>query len=195
MNVYDFDKTIYTNDSSVDFIKYCLRKKPYLFFPYLIPLTKGLYKRFVLKTGKEAMKEEFFSILTHFKDREGLIREFWDTHEYLVKDLYTSRKRDDDLIISASPEFLIKEIGNRLGVKVLASPLDLKTLKYTGKNCHGKEKVTRYREVSDETIEKFYSDSLSDSPLAELAEKAFLVKGEKLIPWPEGEGYGKEKEK
>ena len=187
MNVYDFDKTIYVHDSSVDFIKYCLRKKPYLFFPYLIPLTKGLYKRFILHTGKEAMKEEFFSILTHFKDREGLVKEFWDTHESGIKNLYRGLKRADDLIISASPEFLIREIGGRLGVKVIASPLDLDTLKYTGKNCHGEEKVMRYREYTDEKIDAFYSDSLSDSPLAELSEKAYLVKGEKCIPWPKGD--------
>ena len=187
MNVYDFDKTIYVRDSSVDFIGYCLKKKPYLFFPYLLPLLKGVYKRFVLHTGKEAMKEEFFSILTHFEDREGLIKEFWDSHESGIKDLYRGLKRDDDLIISASPEFLIKEIGKRLGVRVIASPLDLHTLKYTGRNCHGEEKVVRYHEYTEEPVEAFYSDSLSDTPLARLAKEAWLVQGEKLIPWPKGD--------
>ena len=28
MNVYDFDKTIYKNDSTADFFLYCLRKHP-----------------------------------------------------------------------------------------------------------------------------------------------------------------------
>ena len=35
----------------------------------------------------------------------------------------------------------------------------------------------------DEHIERFYSDSHNDDPLAELAEEAFMVKDGKLIPW------------
>ena len=40
-------------------------------------------------------------------------------------------------------------------------------------------------EVPDGHIENFYSDSLSDSPLAKLADRAWLVKKGKLSPWPE----------
>lgn len=32
-------------------------------------------------------------------------------------------------------------------------------------------------------IEDFYSDSYSDSPLAEISKKAFLVKGNELKDW------------
>ena len=35
-------------------------------------------------------------------------------------------------------------------------------------------------------IEAFYSDSHSDDPMAALAERAFLVKGERLLPWGRG---------
>ena len=34
-----------------------------------------------------------------------------------------------------------------------------------------------------EKIEEFYSDSRADTPLAEIAQKAFLVKGERLENW------------
>ena len=55
---------------------------------------------------------------------------------------------------------------------------------YSGLNCHGEEKVRRYREVFDDTkIENFYSDSYSDTPLARIAENAYLVKGDNLLPW------------
>jgi phosphoserine phosphatase len=61
---------------------------------------------------------------------------------------------------------------------------------YTGKihglNCHDEEKVRRFRlEVPEGHIENFYSDSLSDTPLAKLADRAWLVKKGKLSPWPE----------
>ena len=32
-------------------------------------------------------------------------------------------------------------------------------------------------------IDEFYSDSHSDDPLAALAKRAYLVKGERLLPW------------
>ncbi|MBF1089242.1 MAG: haloacid dehalogenase-like hydrolase, partial [Solobacterium sp.] len=32
-------------------------------------------------------------------------------------------------------------------------------------------------------IENFYSDSYSDTPLARIAENAYLVKGDNLLPW------------
>jgi phosphoserine phosphatase len=54
-----------------------------------------------------------------------------------------------------------------------------------GNNCHDKEKVRRFRlEYPDYAIDEFYSDSLSDTPLASIAARAFLVKGNILLPWP-----------
>ena len=62
--------------------------------------------------------------------------------------------------------------------------MDSRTGKYTGINCHGKEKVRRFREeYPDAVIDSFYSDSYSDTPLAEEAKEAFIVKGEELLPW------------
>ena len=46
------------------------------------------------------------------------------------------------------------------------------------------ENARRFREVyPDAGIENFYSDSHSDDPLARLAQKAWLVKGDRLLPW------------
>ena len=54
-----------------------------------------------------------------------------------------------------------------------------------GENCHDAEKVRRFRSVyPNERPEAFYSDSLSDSPMAEISDTAFLVTKHKLAPWP-----------
>ena len=46
--------------------------------------------------------------------------------------------------------------------------------------------VNRFKEIfGDAKIKEFYSDSLSDKPLADMAESAFIVNKEKLIPWDE----------
>ena len=61
------------------------------------------------------------------------------------------------------------------------------TGKITGKNCHDREKVRRFLEQYDrDSVEGFYSDSLTDTPMAELARNAFFVKDRQLLPWPHG---------
>ena len=48
----------------------------------------------------------------------------------------------------------------------------------------GKEKVKRFYQVfKNGKIDNFYSDSKSDTPLAELADKAFIVKKNNITDW------------
>ena len=89
------------------------------------------------------------------------------------------------LIISASPEFLLQPAAQRLGVRLIATPMNPYTGKILGKNCHDTEKTRRYRELYEmETVHSFYSDSLSDSPMAGMAEEAWIVKDHQCYPWP-----------
>ena len=103
----------------------------------------------------------------------------------LEKDWYKNAQKEDDVVISASPEFMIKSFCDKVGIKTaMASPVDMHTGVYSGENCHGEEKVRRYRAVfGDAPIHQFYSDSKSDAPLARLAENAYLVKGDTLEEW------------
>ena len=100
-----------------------------------------------------------------------------------IKPFYKNQQQKDDVIISASPEFLLAPICKTLKINYLmASVVDEHTGKYSGINCHGKEKVRRYREMFGDTkIHEFYSDSYSDTPLAKISEKAFIVKGNRLL--------------
>ena len=43
----------------------------------------------------------------------------------------------------------------------------------------------RDSEYPDAVIDNFYSDSFADAPLAEIAQKAFMVKKDQILPWPE----------
>ena len=57
--------------------------------------------------------------------------------------------------------------------------------KISGENCHDKEKVRRfYKEFPGACAEEFYSDSLSDTPMAEIAQRAYIVRKENLSSWP-----------
>ncbi|MEN6339954.1 MAG: GtrA family protein, partial [Clostridiaceae bacterium] len=102
-----------------------------------------------------------------------------------IEPWYLAQKAMDDVIVSASPEFLLRPVCAELGItNLIASRVDRTTGVYDGLNCYGDEKVARFRKAYGEIpIERFYSDSLSDSPLAALANESFLVSGGKMIPW------------
>ena len=117
--------------------------------------------------GKTKFKERFYVFLKGLDDPQKLLKEFWDIHMDKIKPWYIKQMREDDVIISASPEFLVKEAMGRLGnAVVMASVVDMFTGTYTGINCCGQEKVRRfYERYPDAVIHRFYSDSESDAPL------------------------------
>ncbi len=176
MNAYDVDKTIYPGDSATHFWLYCARRYPGAFtgaFRALGPLSKSLTGR--LSRGE--VKQALYTCLRYLPDARKAAADFWDGHIDRIYPWYLERRRDDDLIISASPAFLIEEACRRLGVRCMATPMDTATGRILGENCRGEEKVRRFREAFGDTpVEEFYSDSLSDRPMMDLAARGYLVK-------------------
>jgi phosphatidylglycerophosphatase C len=186
MNVYDFDGTIYRRDSSVDFILYCLEHQPSLIA--LAPrFAAAAIRHAAGRIDKTQMKQSFFSFLQRIDDPETAVERFWEGNIDNMHAWYADRHRPDDAVVSASPEFLLRIPCERLEIPTLiASRVDERTGAFDGENCHGAEKVRRFREVfPDARVEEFYSDSFSDEPMARIAERAYLVRGERLEPWPE----------
>lgn len=183
MNVYDFDKTIYNGDSTADFIIWETTKNPLL----ALRLARGGFSFLMYKANlasKTYYKEKIYYILQHIPNIKSEVELFWDEHFKNIKKWYLDAKKDDDVIISASPEFLLQPAMRRLGLKnLLASSVDTPTGFYNGINCYGEEKVRRFKEKFSDEIDNFYSDSISDKPLACLAKQAYLVEGDILINW------------
>lgn len=187
MNVYDFDGTVYAGDSTVDFYLYCLRKHPGIVL--CAPRqASGVLLRAMGRLDTAAMKQRFFCFLKRLRDTDALVESFWDERQSRLMAWYLERKRETDLMISASPEFLLAPVCRRLGVRPpVATRMDPASGELRGRNCKGEEKVRRFYERCPEgKIHCFYSDSLTDAPLARLAEEAFLVRGGKPVPWEEG---------
>ena len=184
MNVYDWDDTIYRGDSTFGMVKYAYTHRPKTLLS--IPRTAVCGLLYVLRLmPKKTFKENLFHMFTLIDDMDQFVEEYTSSHLDHVKDWYKAHQKDDDVVISASPEFLISSFCQKVGIKTaMASPVDMHTGRYSGENCHGEEKVLRYKAVFHDTpIEEFYSDSKSDTPLAKLANKAYLVKGDELREW------------
>lgn len=183
MNAYDFDGTIYDGDSTIDFYLFCLRKKPSILLCFPKQLV-GFFLYSINRISKTKFKELFFCFLKRI-DILKYVSIFWDENNYKIMKWYRKQKKEDDVLISASPDFLLKPICQRLGIQYLvATKFDTKSCKIIGENCYGKNKAFRLlHEFESITIEEFYSDSDSDLPMARLAKKAYKVKKGKIHDW------------
>lgn len=186
MNVYDFDGTIYYPNSFADFAVWYMNRHPALwvkFFP------KAMWNVFLCGNGKKplyTMLRDVFSLLRMIDDIDMQIERFWDEHEKKISPWYLDQKRPDDLIISASPSCIIGPIAKRLGVKYVATEYDVESGVFVGDLMFARGKSRYIIDNDFPVINNFYSDSLSDTPIALCAEKAHMVteKAQKVVDWP-----------
>ena len=188
MNTYDFDQTIFQPDSSYCFVMFCLRRHPAAVLRALPGAALAGLRVMGKKDSVKALKERVFAFLSELEDVDGEVREFWQSHRGNLESWYLRQKEPGDVIISASPEFLLKPIAEELGVRLIATVMDKNSGKISGENCHDAEKVRRFYEIfPGETPDRFYSDSLSDSPMAAISKRAFLVSKGDIRPWPDAD--------
>lgn len=181
MNVFDFDNTIYDGESTLDLFFFYIVRKPWL-VKHLYTILKAFarYKkgdvsltevieRYVPLVEKDALRVFDF-------DNDPQV--FWDKHEKKIKPIYETLRSDDDLIITASPDFNIEEICRRLGIRQhLCSRVDRETGKILFVNIR-ENKIKAYEDAyGDIPIENFYTDSPeNDAFLINKANHAFVVK-------------------
>lgn len=185
MNVYDFDNTIYDGESVIDFYIFCLFRKPTL-VKYL-PLSFVMLARYKMgfvsleELEKKAVKY-VGEIVEKIDNLPVLIKEFWDKNQHKIKDFYLKKQKPDDVIISASCDFLIEEIAKRLGIKnCLSSKINLKTGEVI-RLCFRSNKPEIFKSnFQNSVIDEFYTDSMNDLPMIMLSRKAYLVKKNKII--------------
>jgi len=184
MNVYDFDNTIYDGESSFDFFLFCMKKnKRFLRILPLILYKMVKYKMCIITIEElirnaETYAMEFFNT---FPDLNEMIKEFWDLRMDRIKPYYKKQQKDDDLVISASPDFLLSEVCERLGIKnCICTRVNSSTGKVEAL-CFRSNKVDLfYKEFPDGVIDNFYTDSRNDKPLIKISNAAYIVKGNKI---------------
>ena len=185
--IYDFDGTIFPGDCSIGFGFWCMNRHPKLWFTYFPNLVKVMVQRKLGKVPEYLKHRKFLSYLTMIDDFEEQIEKYWNKNEKRIASWYLEQKKEDDLIISASPDCLIEPIANRLGVKFMATEYDREFGVFTNNLMYAKEKAKYIFDHGFPVIDNFYSDSLSDTPLALCAEKAYLVKDKAstVVDWPD----------
>lgn len=185
MNAYDFDNTVFYGDSTARFYRFALKRHPKIIGK--APSLLCAFVRFYIakKGSKTEFKQTMYRFLICIPDIDSEVAAFWEKNLARIKPFYLKQKRGDDVIISASPAFLLSPVCRELGVDCLiASEVDKHTGVYNGENCHGQEKVRRFYERCGKVQpDAFYSDSHSDDPMARTAKTAYMVKKDTITPW------------
>ena len=190
MNGYDFDGTIYKGDSFIHFYVYCLLRFPYILLLLPVQLLFVVFTCF----SRKYVKQAFAIYLIFIPNVQKRVVSFWEIEKKNIKPIFLQQLQPNDIIISASPVFLLQPICEALGIKrLIATNMHAKTGRIYGKNCYGEEKLVQFQqECKGKILEAFYSDSYSDMPMKHVAKKWYYVQGN-CIKEVKGETYERTK--
>ena len=189
MNVYDFDNTIYDGETLVDIVLYFMAhdKKIWKYIPKLIiAALKDKFHLFTLDEALEAYSEFLENYYITVGNIDDIIKKFWDKNEKKIKPFYETIRKDDDIIVSGTTDFLLDEIAKRMNIKhYICSSIDKETGKFK-RLCFQENKVKYFHEdYPDAVIDNFYTDSMNDKAMMDISRHVFLVKKNKItqIKW------------
>ncbi|MBQ3502133.1 MAG: decaprenyl-phosphate phosphoribosyltransferase [Clostridia bacterium] len=182
MNCYDFDKTIYKKDSSIKFFLFCLKRHPSLILNFIKSLFVSVFYIIGFIPTKR-YKEIYFSFLTKIKDIDLEVKLFWEKEKRNINSWYIEKMKENDVICSASPEFLVKPLFDIINPKanVICTKTNINNngkVEIVGENLKGNAKVKAiqdYFNSEDVKFDEVYTDSMSDFPILDLTENKFIV--------------------
>lgn len=180
MNGYDFDDTIIKGNCWRSFYFYCLLHFPYIALLLVVQVFFALFYLLHLIDNRK-----FSSVMSWYlvfiPHKEKVVERFWDKNQKRVKKWYLNQHQDDDFVISASPRFLVEPMCKRLGIKCIASEMNIRTGQYVGPYYYGPMKVYAYEmHFKNAPLKAYYSDSFTDTPMWKICEEGWLVEGEKV---------------
>ena len=185
---FDFDGTITTHDTLLEFIRFAKGTLPF-FFGFLLNSPWLLAYRLRIISNQAAKQRilswffrntplsDFQQVCNRFADGRlpGLIR---PKALKEIDRLY--EKGFTVVIVSASPENWLRQWTEKIGATLIATRLatvgDHLNGRILGNNCHGAEKVRRIRETYDLTGYTdiyAYGDTKGDKPMLSIANHSF----------------------
>jgi phosphoserine phosphatase len=187
MNVYDFDNTIYDGESGLDIFLFFFKLDPLGVFKYAGKFGEGFIRYKRNKIQIDDVKNEYGYMLKEYLAKVENLDEklecFWDKKQKKIKPFYESVRKNDDIIISACPEPMLKIMLNRMGIddsRIIGTEVDLSTGEIGRVNYRENKAKAFVQLFPDAEIDDFYTDSMSDAPLMELAKRVFMVDGSKI---------------
>ena len=185
MQVFDFDNTIYHGESTFDFAMFIIRRKKSL-LKYAPGIMRLLIKYKRCKMNAVEFQNELEKFTGPFLQNKEFIKksvqDFWQKNRKKLNPNMLAKIKKEDVILTCSPSFLIKEIESDLNTpNIVATEIDIEKGKIYFLNF-GKNKVKVFQEkFPKKKIQTVYTDSYNDKALMDVAKNAFLVKKGKCI--------------
>ena len=181
IDVYDFDHTLFRGDTYTVFLLYLFRRRPWL-APLSVFTLLGLLLMALIPWDMRPGKTVAFLPL-RLARAWRYAGDFWAEMQAQGRIAPWFRPAENDVptvVCTATPRFLVEPLfTGRLAIHTLiATELDPRTLRFTGRNNRGPEKVRRLRALfPGARVRIAASDSLRhDKPLLRLARQPMLVK-------------------
>jgi phosphoserine phosphatase len=185
--VYDFDKTLTYQDTLFGFFQeagrvrrfYYIKRSLYfiaMVFAKLSLIDNDTLKRFGVVLFLKGKEIKFLQdIIISYQPKISFNRLYQKITERSESDIY------DIYIVSASFEEYLEGLFPPY-VKIVGSKLLYENDKIIGiaRNCYKGEKVKALYDIGIKKIDLLYTDSFSDYPLAEIARKIVIVRGDEL---------------
>ena len=183
VNVYDFDNTIYDGETLVDFVMYFVKRdiRIWKYLPKLAVIAlKDMLHLFTVEDAVEAYASFLEGYYVNAGDISSAVVDFWNRNE--KKPWYSQVRKDSDIIVSGTTDFILDEIMKRMGIKnYVGSSIDKKTGKFV-RLCFLENKVKIFHELyPDAHIVNFYTDSMNDRSMMDIADNVYLVKKSKIV--------------
>lgn len=182
VDIYDFDKTVVPFDSALKYWGFCMLHCPWILILFPLQFIWGvlMLTRII---SVETCKRWCFCFIKLI-DNEKTVKRYWDKYEKAVFEWFKPENRPrTTVLISASPDFLIEEIANRLKVDYcICTKHNRKNGVMEGSVCRKEEKIRRFRaELPDAVVADVYSDNVrSDKYIFSLGERCFLAQNGRL---------------
>ena len=183
---FDFDGTLTTKDTLIEFIRYACGTRAFLFgflrYAHLLVLMKlGLYPNW---KAKQKVFAYFFKGMT-IEDFNTLCQAFAASSQYLlrpagIKAIQQAQNEGAEvLIVSASIDNWVQPFF--ADVKVLGTQIEVIDGKLTGrfltKNCYGQEKVSRIQALFPDRKDYHltaFGDSRGDKEMLAFADESYF---------------------
>jgi HAD superfamily hydrolase (TIGR01490 family) len=187
--LFDFDGTLSSKDTMLDFILFSFGSIKSLkaliilcpvFFLYVLKLIdNNCAKQHIFKYFFSGMSVDEIKNLGECYTNERLYKII---RPKCIERINWHKKNNHEIsIVSASLEYWLKPWSEKMGLNLISTKLEVINNKltgnYSGKNCHGTEKVNRIKESYDlnlfDTIYA-YGDSAGDKQMLDIATESFF---------------------
>ena len=119
-------RQIYDGESLVDFFSFCIKKKKKL----ILKLPTVLYVAILYKLNRLSIEKLYYLVsklskvaLNNKTNIDNFVNEFWVLNKHKLKKDFLDMINPEDIIITASPDILIKDIAQELKTKNIISSI------------------------------------------------------------------------